>query len=205
MELNEFEKEKYEQMKNKSISGKSSLRNKEKKTTFSLKEYLDRNKVLVGTCILVTSIVLTAGSAKILKLGKEKIQKNAIITELSREFYENVLKGESHRTTADRSKYYIDYNDIALKLETYGDIDEAVFFLELHYNDKELNDILKCTKYESFEGFMNARGYNNAKDFREELEKRILLSNEIKEKEQELKLMQEDHEEINENKSLGGK
>lgn len=206
MDLNDYEKNKYRRMCEKSRNGGIATRNKNKKTKIGLKEYLNRNKALIGTCVLVTSIVLS-GSSTLMKIGKEKVQKDAVITEISNEFYQNLLEDEIHRTPADRSKYYIDYNDIAENIENYGDIDEAVFFLELHFNDKELDDILDCTKYGSFEGFKEARGYDSTKEFRQEMEKRIVLSDEINKKEIELQMMQDEHREATQEDemSLGGK
>ena len=64
-------------------------------------------------------------------------------------------------------------------------------------NDFEITDYIgKSGNLISLEGekeFLEKNGYKNTKDFEKHIEKRIVLSNELKDKKEELQAMQDDH------------
>ena len=47
--------------------------------------------------------------------------------------------------------------------------------------------------YGGYQEFLEKNGYKDTKDFEKHIEKRIVLSNELKDKKEELQAMQDDH------------
>lgn len=190
----------YERMKKKSTSGRTSSNRKGKKVSMRYSDYIKSLKMIAGAAAIATGLAITAGGATV-----DYVSDQLTIRHLENDFNMEVVFPETHRT-ADRENYFYDYDDIARKLEEYGDFDEAVYLLNGAIGDYQTGLVLEHTDYESFTNYKEVKGYSDTDDFRKDMRRRVLLSEDIKEKEQELKMMQEEHksESISEDVTYGG-
>lgn len=190
----------YERMKKKSTSGRASSKKNRRKISMKYSDYIKSLKIVAGAAAVATGIAISSIGA-----AYSNIADQLTIMELSGEFYGDVISPETHRT-ADRENYFYDYGDIAKKIEEYEDFDEAVYLLYANIDEYQTGLVLQHTDYGSFTHYKEVKGYKDTKDFSKDMRHRVLLSEEIKEKEAELRLMQEEHkgENISEEATYGG-
>ena len=72
--------------------------------------------------------------------------------------------------------------------------DEAVYYCEKNIGEYQTDQVMAYSnEYGGYQEFLEKNGYKNTKDFEKHIEKRIVLSNELKDKKEELQAMQDDH------------
>lgn len=191
--------DRYNTMKQKSTSGTPSSRKNNKRITMKYSYYIKRIKILIGT----TAVVVAIATSSIDSIYENVLNKITLV-KIADEFQKDIISPETHRTT-DNSNYFYDYIDLAKKIEDYGDIDEAVYLLNYNIGEEQTNQVLAHTEYESFDKYKEVKGYKDNKEFNQDMKKRILLANEIKQKKEKLKLMQEEHSDNNINNTYGGR
>ena len=182
----EFYDKEREKLKQRSTSGGTGRR-REKRITMQKSQYIKRLKVLVATSVISTMLALGIGNVII-----ENFQDSLTLSSLSRDFQMEVINPETHRTN-DNKHYFYDYSDLAKYIKSMDNFDEGVYFLTDNIGDYQTGLVLKYTDYGSFTNYKEAKGYESTDAFRKDMQKRILVTEEIKEKEQELAKMQKEH------------
>lgn len=184
----EKDKKRYQEMKKKSISGEP-VKRQHSKAYISRKEYVRKVKIIMATTSIATILGLGATKALV-----DSIQDRMTLHKLHDDFYEEVVKPETHPTD-DHIHYYYDYGDIARKLEEMDDFDEGVYYLDNIIGDYQTGLVLKCTdEYDGFIHYKEVKGYESTDDFKKDMRKQVLLKEEIREKEKELEEMQQEHQ-----------
>lgn len=185
----------YERARKKSTSGKP-YRRKRNQIRMSKKDFLLRLKAIAGVTAVSTALLIGGGNIVISHIKDIIVRDEAKI-----EFYNDVIGPEKHRT--DNGKYFFyDYQDIAEKLESAEDFDEAVYLLYSNIGEYQSSLVLEHTDFGSFQAYLESRGYENTDDFTKDMEQRLLINHEIDQKEEELRRMSEEHPET---EIVGGK
>lgn len=178
-----------ERLRKNSTSGSSTKRTKKTKVVMSKKIYHNRMKALFVAGAITAGVVLGAGSNLV-----SNYQDNLVVGGMVGEFRTNVINKDTHRTD-DNEHYWYDYSSIHNKMkENYDNYDEAVYYCEKSIGEYQTDQVMACSnEYESYQEFLEKNGYKDTKDFEKHIEKRIVLSNELKDKKEELQAMQDDH------------
>lgn len=178
-----------ERLRKNSISGNSAKRTKKTKVVMSKKVYHNRMKALFVAGAITAGVVLGAGSNLV-----STYQDNLVIGGMIGEFRTNVINKDTHLTD-DKEHYWYDYLSIHNKMEeNYDNYDEAVYYCEKIIGEYQTDQVMAYSnEYGGYQEFLEKNGYKNTKDFEKHIEKRIVLSNELKDKKEELQAMQDDH------------
>ena len=176
----------YERARKKSTSGKPSMRRREQ-IRMSKKDFLQRLKAVAGVAAVSTVLLIGVGNLTFNQIRDIIVRDEAIL-----EFKADYISPETHRT--DDGKYYFyDYEDIADKMKESEDFDESVYLLYSNVGENQTSLVLEHTDYGSFQSYLEQRNYENAEDFKKDMEKRIIINLEMDEKEEELRRMAEEH------------
>lgn len=178
-----------ERLRKNSISGNSAKRTKKTKVVMSKKVYHNRMKALFVAGAITAGVVLGAGSNLV-----STYQDNLVVGGMVEEFRTNVINKDTHRTD-DNEHYWYDYSSIHNKMEeNYDNYDEAVYYCEKSIGEYQTDQVMAYSnEYGGYQEFLEKNGYKNTKDFEKHIEKRIVLSNELKDKKEELQAMQDEH------------
>lgn len=178
-----------ERLRKNSISGNSAKRTKKTKVVMSKKVYHNRMKALFVAGAITAGVVLGAGSNLV-----STYQDNLVVGGMVEEFRTNVINKDTHRTD-DNEHYWYDYSSIHNKMEeNYDNYDEAVYYCEKSIGEYQTDQVMAYSnEYGGYQEFLEKNGYKDTKDFEKHIEKRIVLSNELKDKKEELQAMQDDH------------
>lgn len=155
----------------------------------SKKVYHNRMKALFVAGAITAGVVLGAGSNLV-----STYQDNLVIGGMIGEFRTNVINKDTH-LTYDKEHYWYDYLSIHNKMEeNYDNYDEAVYYCEKNIGEYQTDQVMAYSnEYGGYQEFLEKNGYKDTKDFEKHIEKRIVLSNELKDKKEELQAMQDDH------------
>lgn len=185
-------------IRRKSMSGESGKRTGEKSIRMPLSVYKARLKLLAVAVALVTSVAVSCVPGAI-----KTVSDNWTVNKLMTSFHSEYVKPETHRTD-DNQHFFYDYDDIAKHLEEYGDFDEAVYLLNRDIGYYQTGQVLKWTPYDSFTGYLEAKGYKDEEDFQDVMKKQVIMGIELAEMREELDQMQAAH--VSEfDQTLGGK
>lgn len=178
-----------ERLRKNSISGNSAKRTKKTKVVMSKKVYHNRMKALFVAGAITAGVVLGAGSNLV-----STYQDNLVVGGMVEEFRTNVINKDTHRTD-DNEHYWYDYSSIHNKMEeNYDNYDEAVYYCEKSIGEYQTDQVMAYSnEYGGYQEFLEKNGYKDTKDFEKHIEKRIVLSNELKDKKEELQAMQDEH------------
>ena len=178
-----------ERLRKNSISGNSAKRTKKTKVVMSKKVYHNRMKALFVAGAITAGVVLGAGSNLV-----STYQDNLVIGGMIGEFRTNVINKDTH-LTYDKEHYWYDYLSIHNKMEeNYDNYDEAVYYCEKIIGEYQTDQVMAYSnEYSSYQEKIEKNGYKKKKKIKKHIEKRIVLSNELKDKKEELQAMQDDH------------
>ena len=129
---------------------------------------------------------------------------DVIISHISGDFKRDIITGETHKTQNGKY-YYYDYDDIAKKVMQQEDVEEAVYLLIKTINQEQTERVLAQTPYKSLEIFIQSRGYDSIKDFKDTMARKIVLEQEIIQNKKELEEMQEEHVKDDLSESIEGR
>ena len=176
-----------ERLREKSISGKSAKRTKEKRVSMKMSDYIRSIKIIAIASAATAVLAVSTGSYAV-----DEVRDAMVISSLSKEFQREIVAPETHRTD-DHKNYFYDYGDLARKLNEYGDFDEAVYLLDSCIGDYQTGLVLEHTDYGSFTHYKEVKGYKSTDEFQDDMKDRILLQKEIESKEKELQNMVSEH------------
>lgn len=199
-----MEKERLRELKEKSTSGSIGKR-KEHPMRITREEYLRKvKKYTILTALGVASLI---GGGKLLY---NKIANNLTINITRLEYYNDLL-GNREEEDKDRNwhptqdgHYWYDYGGIAHDLEDLNpdekddvEFDIGISSLISHIGEHQTDQVLKYTEYDSLEGYLDAKGFEDTDSFQKEMDKEILLHSEISKKEKELSEMRNEDQSTN--------
>lgn len=167
-------------IREKSMSGESGRRTKEKMVKMPLKAYKARLKVLAASVAVVTTVAVSCVPGAI-----KTVSDNWTVNKMMNSFHAEYVTPETHRTD-DNEHYFYDYGDIARHLEEYGDFDEAVYLLNRDIGYYQTGQVLRYTPYESFTNYLEQKGYKDEEDFQDHMKDRIIKEIELLEMQDEL-------------------
>lgn len=163
-----------------------------------------RKQALVGLCVGVAlfTTITTAG----LKALGTRIGNNIEVAQSINEYHREVVYKNTHRTQ-DYQHYWYDYYEIGKEVKS----DEDVYKLVQDIGEYQTNRVLATRDdiEDTVEDYIKNRNYKDMKDFNETNYERILIQNDIEEKQRELNQMA--HESVvkadtaTETQELGGK
>lgn len=185
--MKDIDKQRYEEMKRKSTNGEKSTRTG-RKVGMSRKEYVKRVKRIIAATSVTTLLSIGAAAGLI-----NNIQDTMTLNKTIYDFKKEVISPETHPTD-DYANYYYDYSDIANNMKNWGDFDEAVYLLDENIGDYQTGLVLYHTEYGSFTNYKEEKGYASTDEFKKDMKKQVLLSEEIKDKEHELEEMKQEHQ-----------
>ena len=185
--MKDIDKQRYEEMKKKSTTGENVQRTR-KKVGMSRKEYVKRVKAIIAATSVTTLLSIGAASSLI-----GSIRDTMTLNKTIYDFKKEVIAPETHPTD-DYAHYYYDYSDIAQKLEEAEDFNQAVYLLNENIGDYQTGQVLYHTEYGSFTNYKEEKGYASTDEFKKDMKKQVLLTEEIKDKERELEEMKQEHQ-----------
>lgn len=176
----DIDRERYENLKKRSKNASKGHKKKDYKIQMRLSDYVKSLKIVGGACVISTLLAIGVGHQMI-----DNIKDAMVINSLVQDFNSEVIQPEAHRTN-DNKNYFYDYQDIANYLNKMDDFDTGVYLLNSNIGDYQTGLVLGYTSYDSFTHYKEVKGYESTEDFRDNVRKKILLTEDIKEKEQEL-------------------
>lgn len=190
----------FEEMRRRSTSGKKVRRMRNDRYRISREEFIERMKIVAASTAVATTLLLGISNAAISTI------RDIIVHETMRsEFQVEILSPETHRTNDGQGHFY-DYEDIAQRIENSDNYDDNVFFLYESVGDYQTNLVLEQTKFGSFTTYLESRGYSidNLDEYKKQELNRLLKTEEVKKKEDEIEEMLADHP-LTDSDTLGGK
>lgn len=194
-----MDRETYERLVKNSTSGTTQSSRAARQKQIRAKQ---RKNALIGLCIgvaLFTSVTLAGVKALTTRIGN-----NIEVAQSINEFHREVVYKNTHRTQ-DYQHYWYDYYEIGKEVKSDEDVYKLVQDIGEYQTDKVLatRDDIEDT----VQDYIKNRDYKDLKDFNETNYERILIQNDINEKQRELNEMT--HESIvkadTETQELGGK
>lgn len=194
-----MDRETYERLVKNSTSGTTQSSRAARQKQIRAKQ---RKNALIGLCIgvaLFTSVTLAGVKALATRIGN-----NIEVAQSINEFHREVVYKNTHRTQ-DYQHYWYDYYEIGKEVKSDEDVYKLVQDIGEYQTDKVLatRDDIEDT----VQDYIKNRDYKDLKDFNETNYERILIQNDINEKQRELNEMT--HESIvkadTETQELGGK
>lgn len=199
-----MDKERLRELKEKSTSGSNGKR-KEHPMRITREEYL--RKVKKYTLLTALGVASLIGGGKLLY---NKIANNLTINITRLEYYNNLV-GNGKEDDKDRNwhptqdgHYWYDYSGIAHDLENLNpneendvELDIGISSLISHIGEYQTNQVLNYTKYDSLEGYLESKGFEDTDSFQKEMDKEILTYFQISKKEKELSEMRNEDQSTN--------
>ena len=163
-----------------------------------------RKQALIGLCVGVA--LFTSISMAGLKALGTRISNNFEVAHEINEFHREVVYKNTHRTQ-DYQHYWYDYYEIGKEVKS----DEDVYKLVEDIGEYQTNRVLATRDdiEDTVEDYIKNRNYKDMKDFKDTNYERILIQNDIEEKQRELNQMT--HESVvkadtaTDTQELGGK
>ena len=183
-----MDKENYERTKQNSTSGTPVKRSSSKKIKMTRREYVLRMKALIGTTAVVTMLGMGLTS-KVVNAIKDRY----VLNKARESFHEEIIKPETHPTITGEFFYY-DYIDIGQKIDEMEDIDEGVYLLLEDIGEYYGNYAMNHTRYKSFDNYLDEKGYESMDEFKKDMRKQILVLDELRDKQDELREMKAEHQ-----------
>lgn len=165
-------------------------------------EEAEKKRVRNMKVALALAIALASGAATIgvQQLG-DYVHDNAIIKEYADDLRADTLDGKknTHRTD-DNENFFYDSDEIAQiiegRIQDGADMDQEVFLVTKVFDYNGPNEIvsyLTDCQCESIEAYANYRGFESVDEFKQVQRDRIIMQEEIAEKQSELQKMQEEY------------
>lgn len=177
----------YERIKKRSMSGDFVDRQQARKERRQIRMQKEEKLRRIRRVVVAASFALMVAASPVLI---HNFVDNRIMDSLVMDFKTEVIAPETHRTD-DNQHYFYDEADIADKITSMDDIDEAVYLLQVNVGEHNTNQILEHTDYGSFDGFKEERGYESTEDFMRRTREHILDKTKNEENHELSNMMQE--------------
>lgn len=165
---------------------------KRERNTPKRKKINRRKKAIKSIALCLTCAVVGGVSVNTIDTLKEKITNNKIVREEIDEFQEKAIITNTKRT-ADFKNYFYDYADIAsyMKREN-ADFSTEAYLAYKNLGENQLEKVLNYTDYDNMSDFLNKNNYASVDEWQEAEKQKIILNNNIGEKQEELNRMQQE-------------
>ena len=178
-----------ERLKRQSLEGSSGTRTREKVLKIKKKKFMTALKVYTATIAVCTGLVVGGGSHVI-----HNIQDNLMIGEMVGNFQADCINHETHRTL-DNEHYYYDYGDIVRYIEeNEEDFDTGVYLFYRNTSEYQTGRLMEYSSYGSMDNYLREHNYSDFNQWRDTTRQKIILMNEVDEREQELQNMASEHQ-----------
>lgn len=182
-----MERERYENYRRQSTTGASAKRDPNRRIRMKYSDYKKTIKTVAIATAITVSVVL-AGTNMYAGTIHDRMTTGRMINDFHREY----IAPETHRTN-DNQHYFYDYFDIANRMEQMEDFDEGVYLLVNDIGEYQADRVLAYTDYDNFENYLNTHNYKDADDFNKTISKKIVLEQEIENKNNEIRNMLQNH------------
>ena len=193
-----MEHERYENYRRQSTTGASAKRDPNRRIRMKYSDYKKTIKTVAIATAITVSVVL-AGTNMYAGTIHDRMTTGRMINDFHREY----IAPETHRTN-DNQHYFYDYFDIANRMEQMEDFDEGVYLLVNDIGEYQADRVLAYTDYDNFENYLNTHNYKDSDDFNKTMSKKIVLEEEIENKNNEIRNMLQDHTVTPQDTTYGG-
>ena len=153
----------------------------------SEEEYRQRLKYIAAAVAVATALAIGAANALV-----SDLQERFYIDTIGHNFHTNVISTNTYRTD-DGQHYFYATKDIADAIENSNNTDEDIYLLVLEIGEYQTDLVLQNTEFKSLENYLRMRGFNSLDDFSNDARKRIILESDIKNHQDELQRMNQEH------------
>lgn len=146
------------------------------------------------TTLIVACVILGGVAANTVSNIADNIQENSIVYDQNHQFAQEVIFPNTHRTY-DNQHYFYDYDDIAAAIKEDGkDFSTELYKAYAYLGEYQTNKVMDYTNYNSVEDYVKANGFEDIESWEKSEKRKIILENEVSEKQSELAAM---HSELN--------
>lgn len=178
----------YEQMRSRSKSGEVATRTKEKTIKMKLSSYKRRVRAIAIAVAATTILAIGGGTALV-----HGISNTLALEKLSNDFNIEVIIPARY-DDYENKQYGFHYDEIANYIKQMENQDEGIYYCARALGNDRTDKVLYWLGYDKpFDIYVREKGFDSIRDYGKAMEKEILSQEKIKNTEEELSRMQQEH------------